>query len=137
MKIIVLSIFLTLSIFFSYSIAWGTDWQYYGSTKETFFYYDAESITRSSNDIATVREKNVYSGKGINLMVVNLGENYKDLHHREVLYEVNCKDKTFRRLSLMRYTEDGTVIYSSEHQSEWRCIIPRSLQVRLYEILCE
>lgn len=118
-------------------MVWGADWQHYSSTEEAFFYYDAESITHSSNDIVTVSEKRVYADDGINFMAVNLGGKYKDLHHGVCVYEVNCKDKTSRRVSLMHYTEDGTVIYSSDRQSEWRCISPRSLHVRLHEILCE
>ncbi len=137
MKKILLSNFLTIYIFFSYSVVWGVDWQYYGLTEEAYFYYDTESITHTSNDIIRVLQKREYTETGVNSAVENLGERYRNLHHGIILSEINCKDNTSRMVSFTHYDTEGGFIYSSNVQTEWEFINSESAQEHLCEILCK
>jgi len=140
MKDLTLSPLLAISIFLGYSVAvvWGADWKQVGSTNSAIFYYDTKEITYPSKDIVKVLTKWAYTEKGIKNAKEIFGENYKNLSYSIKSYEINCKDKTSRILSITDYNKDGSVIPSnSKTNAEWSSISPESVLESLYKMVCK
>jgi len=127
----------------SYAEAWGVDWRFYGRADKYSCFYDVKSISRPSENIVEVSEKQDYTNKGIDFMVEGLGKKYKNLSHSITLWQINCVDKKFRFLSLTYYSKEEKVIYSwkvlysSGPSEEWSLIFPSSLGERLYKAVCK
>jgi len=116
----------------------GADWRYYDENNYRVNYYDAESITRTPEGIVRVREKLVFTEKGVTDAVEKLGEKYKTLGYVTMLNEVHCIDGRVSLLSSAFYSKDGKVLSSFEFQeTDWRFIVPESRGEALYEILCK
>jgi hypothetical protein len=125
-------------IFFCYMEVWGGDWRYYGENNYRVGYYDAGSITRTSEGIVRVSEKDVFTEKGVIEAVGKLGEKYKTLSYVIMLDEVHCADGRIRPLSSAFYSKDGKVLSSFDYQAtDWGFIVPESRGEALYEILCK
>jgi len=140
MKDLTLSPLLAISIFLGYSVAvvWGADWKQVRSTNSATLYYDTEEITHPTKDIVKVLTKWVYTEKGIKNAKEIFGENYKNLSYSIKSYEINCKDKTSRILSITDYNKDGTVISSdSKTNAEWSRVSPESALESLYKMVCK
>ena len=140
MKELTLSLLLAISIFFDYSVAvvWGADWKQVRSTNSATLYYDTEEITHPTKDIVKVLTKWAYTEKGIKNAKEIFGENYKNLSYSIKSYEINCKDKTSRILSITDYNKDGSVIPSnSKTNAEWSRISPESVLESLYKMVCK
>jgi hypothetical protein len=124
-------------IFFFHIQGWAADWKLFLTTNHRHFYYDAESITHSSEGVVRVWCKQAFTEKGVIDMVGILGENFKTLSYWMDLYEVHCTDKKFRRLSSVAYSADGKILHSFEYQGpEWYSISPMLLDI-LYNSVCE
>jgi len=135
---ILLSTFLAFITLFSYSVAWEADWQLFGESDAGSHSYDVESITHLSNDIVRVWCNQVYNEKFIKKMIVELGKKFENLHNSRDLFEINCKDYTYRLLSSTIYAKDGTVITSSKmSDAEWKFVLPGLLSEGLYEKVCK
>src|SRR3972149_8076565 len=131
-----LSLLLAISILFGYSVAvvWGADWKQVRSTNSATLYYDTEEITHPTKDIVKVLTKWAYTEKGIKNAKEIFGENYKNLSYSTKSYEINCKDKTSRILSITDYNKDGTVISSdSKTNAEWSRVSLESALGSLYK----
>jgi len=138
MKALTLSLLLTISIFFGYSVVWGADWKQVRSTGSAILYYDTEEITYPSKDVVKVLTKWAYTEKGIKNAQEIFGKNYGNLGYSTKSYEINCKDKTSRILSITDYNKDGTVILSnSKTNAEWSRISPESVLDSLYKMVCK
>jgi hypothetical protein len=125
-------------IFFWYMQAWGEDWRYYGENNYHVGYYDAESITRTSQGTVTVREKDIFTEKGVMEAVGKLGEKYKTLNYVIMLDEVHCVDGRIRPFSSAFYSKDGKLLSSFDYQAtDWGFIVPETRGEALYEILCK
>ncbi|MGZ3513611.1 MAG: surface-adhesin E family protein [Thermodesulfobacteriota bacterium] len=126
----------------SYTEVWGQDWMYYGGTDKSSCFYDAKSISRPSENIVEVSEKEEYTNKGVNFVVEGLGNKYENLSHLITLWQINCADKKFRFLSVTYYSKEKTVIsswrvlYSSQIAEEWSPFITHSVGERLYKAVC-
>ena len=136
-------IFLIGLIIFCYGEAEAEDWIFYGRADKYSCFYDVKSISRPSENIVEVSEKQDYTNKGIDFMVEGLGEKYKNLSHSITLWQINCVDKKFRFLALTYYSKEEKVIYSwkvlysSGPSEEWSLIFPSSLGERLYKAVCK
>src|SRR4030042_2331627 len=138
MKGLTLSLLLAISILLGYSVVWGADWKQVRSTGSATLYYDTEEITHPSKDIVKVLTKWVYTEKGIKNAQEMFGKNYKNLSYSIKSYEINCKDKTSRILSITDYNKDGSVIPSnSKTNAEWSSISPESVLESLYNMVCK
>jgi hypothetical protein len=134
----VLTLTLISLIFFWYMEGWGEDWKYYGENSYHVGYYDADSITRLPEGIVRVREKDVFTEKGIMEAVEKLGEKYKALSYVIMSDEVHCVDGRIRPLSLAFYSKDGKILSSSDYPAaDWGFIVPETRAEALYEILCK
>jgi hypothetical protein len=122
--------------------AWGADWMFYGGTDKYSCFYDMKSISHPSENMIEVSEKQNYTSKGVNFMVGELGKKYEPLSHSITVWQINCRNKKFRFLSLEHYSKDGKpiyswkVLYSSLPSEEWSPFIPGSLGERLYRSVC-
>ena len=124
-------------IFFWYAEVRGENWKYYGENNYHVGYYDAESIIRTSEGIVIVREKDIFTEKGVMEAVEKLGEKYKTLSYAIMLNEVHCIDGRIRPLSSAFYSQDGRVLSSFDSQAtDWGYIVPETRSEALYEILC-
>jgi hypothetical protein len=129
--------FCFISILFGYSAAWGADWKRVRSTGSAIVYYDAKEITPASQNILKVSTKWAYTEKGIKNAKEVFGKNYENLSYSIKSYEINCKDKTSRILSITDYNKDGSIISSdSKTNPEWSHIIPESFLESLYKMVC-
>jgi len=140
MKKMLLSIFLTTGILFSCSLVWGADWKLFScsTSKTVFWYYDAESITRSSKDVVRVCYKKVLTEKGVREHIAIFGDMYKNVYEIKFLLEINCKDKTHCPLQMTHYAEDATVIsFYNFYDREWHSFISGSVEESLYKIVCK
>jgi hypothetical protein len=117
---------------------WGEDWRYYGENNYHVGYYDAENITHPSEGIVRVREKDIFTEKGVMEAARKLGEKYKTLSYAIMLDEVHCVDGRIRPLSSTFYSKDGNVLFSFDAQAtDWGFIVPETRGEALYEILCK
>jgi hypothetical protein len=114
-------------IFFWYTEVRGEDWKCYGENNYYVGYYDAESIIRISEGIVIVREKDIFTEKGVMEAVGKLGEKYRALSYAIILEEVHCVDGRIRPLSSAFYNKDGKVLSSFDNQStDWGFIVPET-----------
>jgi hypothetical protein len=112
----------------------GVSWKLYATTDEASYYYDAESITHSSENIVEVSVKLHFTDRGILQMVEEFGERYQNLSEEIESYEINCSEKKFRILSVTRTSKEGEVILRvSRGAAAWTSIPKDSTS----EILCE
>ncbi len=123
--------------------AWGADWMFYGGTDKYSCFYDVKSISHPSENIVEVSEKQNHTSKGVNFMVGELGKKYEPLSHSITVWQINCRDKKFRFLSLVHYSKEGKaiyswkVLYSSPPSEEWSPFITGSLGERLCRAVCK
>jgi hypothetical protein len=73
----------------------GADWKLYGSSSPGDYYYDKKGITSSSKKNIKLWTKVVYSKKGIDDAVKNLGEEFVDLNYHISFEEIDCIEKKF------------------------------------------
>ena len=138
MKELTLSFLLGISILLGYSVVWGTDWKQVRSTGSAILYYDTEEITHPSKDIVKVSTKWAYTEKGIKNAKEVFGDKYENLSYSIKSYEINCKDKASRILSITDYNKDGTVISSdSKTNPEWSHISPETVLESLSKMVCK
>ncbi|MDI7260488.1 MAG: hypothetical protein QME90_11280 [Thermodesulfobacteriota bacterium] len=125
-------------IFFVYSELWGADWKPYARNEHFYCYYDAENLTRSAENTIRVWTKNVYTNKGVNLILKNLGKEYKNLEYSVQLNEMNCIDKMINIASGIFYSKEGDIISKDDYpDSHWRFITPDSSEEILYKKVCK
>jgi hypothetical protein len=122
------------SIFlFGITEAWGEDWKLYGENESGVFYYDAGSITRPTKDIVRVWAKMVHSKESIK----QAGKGLENLVYSKRLWEINCIDKTIRRISKVAYSKDDKILISDNKEEKFQNIKPKSLEQDLYEKVCK
>jgi hypothetical protein len=122
---------------FGYAEVWGADWKLYGTDANVLTYYDAESITRPSENIVRVWVRWDYTEKGVSDWVRTFGKEYENLSHTISLWEINCSEKKNRGLSLVDYDHKGDVIPSIHSPGEWKFIFPDSIGESLYKKVCK
>ena len=116
----------------SNSIAWAENWKQYGVDESGEFYYDAESVTRSTTNTVKVWTKMVHSKENIKTLEKSL----ENLHHSNRLWEINCTDKKIRRLSKIAFSKDGKILIADNKEENWQSILSKSLSEKLYENVC-
>ncbi len=136
-KSLLLALFLI--IFFAV-IGYGEtiDYRMFGENNEGIFYYDAQSVIRTSKDIVKVWIKEGFRGPGARILSRDLGQHYEKLDHSVFQEELNCKDTTSRHLSLTLFAKDGTILYSKTNiLEEFEPIDPNSVFEKLYKLVCK
>src|SRR5574341_195436 len=97
---------------------WGDDWKLLSSLDEADVYYDVESITHPSKGVVRVRARSVYTEKGASEIVVNAGEEYRNVTSSIDLMEINCSERRYRILCTAYYSTDG-ILDSVSKVSGW------------------
>lgn len=124
-----------LSIF-SYVEVWGTDWKYYGTNEDGLYFYDTESMTRSSKNLIDVWVQSEYSEKSISNWVREGGKGFQDLDFSLILFELNCVERSARYLQIVFYSKNGKVFYPIDND-EWQLIAPDSMIESLQKVVCK
>ena len=125
---------------FTYAEVWGEDWKYFNSNEDFLCYYDAQSITRPSQNIVSVRTRKNYTEKSVLDWVREFGKEYENLSYGIDIVEINCSEKTCRIQSMTYYDSKGKVIesYSISNPSfGWDFIPPKSIIEVLYKAVCK
>jgi hypothetical protein len=122
---------------FGYGEVWGADWKLYDLDGQILRYYDTESITRPSKNIARVWVRLEYTDKGVIELVKKFGKHYENFKVIIALNEMNCSDKKIRNLSITHYSNEGKVILKASRKSEWEYIVPQSVAENLYKFVCK
>ena len=149
-------VFLSCWIIFVFgsSRAEGGGWKLYHQSDEEFYFYDVESITKSTTAVK-VSEKSVIR----QTKPCNLGEaarrgfraGSKDremtdesrkkavaalaLQETRRLYEIQCQEKMYRIITGMEYDKEETLI-DAILSSQWDRIKPDSVVEKLYKAVC-
>jgi hypothetical protein len=131
-------IFIGLAIFGSAEV-WGSDWKSYGSNDYCLAYYDAQSITRSSIliNIVKVWTRWDWTDKGVLAWEEGSGKKYENFSQSRILYEINCQEKKFRRLSETLYNDKMELLHSISSPSKWEYIVPESIIEALHKEVCK
>ena len=116
---------------------WGADWKLFHSDEESFSYYDAEGITRSSGNTVKVWVKKVYTKEGVICAIQKLGKSVEKLSLETHLFEINCVENNRHFLYSIWYSEKGEVIHSDSKPGEWTSIVPESIGEMLYKAVCK
>lgn len=118
---------------------WGEDWKYYDATYIGRWFYDAKSLTRPSQDIIRIREKQIYTLEGVNFMKKGMEDHGENLSYSIALEEIDCKNKKYRLLQITHYSKSGEIL-SSHNLSElryWEHIGPDSVKGKLLKTVCK
>ena len=126
-------------VIFSHAGAWGADWKFYGSNDYCLAYYDAQSITRSSIlvNIVKVWTRWDWTEKGVLAWEEGSGKKFENLNQSRILYEINCLEKKFRRISETLYDNKMELIHSNSSPSKWEFIVPESIIEALHKEVCK
>jgi hypothetical protein len=128
-----LGIILIGLVIFSYAEVWGADWKLLITLETEVYYYNPETLTNSSRNVLRVWLKAVFSKKGITEMVGTFGKRYENLSYGLLLNEVDCGERKSRFLSLLLYSEDGSVLGSEDSPDKFADIVPGSADSYLYK----
>ncbi|HYA92311.1 MAG TPA: surface-adhesin E family protein [Thermodesulfobacteriota bacterium] len=123
-------------IIFSYAEVWGADWRYYGTNEDGSYFYDTESMARSSKNLIEVWVQSAYSEKGISHWVREGGKGFQDLDFSLTLLELNCAERSARYLQIVFYSKNGRVFYPFDND-EWQLIAPDSMILSLHKEVCK
>jgi hypothetical protein len=133
-----------LLVFYFNTESKGADWKFLGKTNEFYFYYDVESVTRTSKDIVRVRAKNVsINDKGKNLVLRAAKEDrrptkgYEQYTHTIMVHEIRCPNNMARIISVADYNNKDKVLASHTFRNpEWDSIDPDGVGDLLYKEVC-
>lgn len=125
--------------------AYGAEWVSIGSMSYGDSCYDFESVT-VSNNIVTVWTKLFASSEENRLSRIEdfkrnglYRKEFDDWKYAIAQTKINCKDKSFKSISAIEYSKNGSVILSSDFSnvSSWQKIVPESQMEELHKRLCE
>jgi|GEM_PF-1846936 hypothetical protein len=116
-------------------------WKFLSMQDLGVYFYDLEGITWSSERVAKVWWKEIFTEKGKEERVRKFGEKYKKIDYVLFLSEINCATREIRVLKTSVYSSDGTPITSetSEFYSpfiRWELIISMSPGKALFSEVC-
>lgn len=128
-------VFIGLALF-GYEEVWGFDWKYYGTNEEGSYFYETESMTRSSKNIVRVCVQSIYTEKGIYHWVRGGGKEFQNLDFSLILLEINCIERSIRHLRILFYSKNEEVYYPINND-EWHFFVPDSMSGTLFEEVCK
>lgn len=112
-------------------------WTLYGVTKYFLLFYDRNSITHPSQDIAELWIKSVSKCNDTKEWAIQDHPNCWNVEWLYVvtLIEIDCSKKQDRDMKSIGYNKEGNES-SSGQASEWSDIIPESYSDLLYRVIC-
>ena len=134
------TIFTTMLLLFLSSVVYSADWKSFGSdANNNEWFCDTQSISREE-DTTIVRTKVVLSDKGKTIYIKNNPyiANIKKISYILDRVEINCSKNIIRPLSSFWYSSEGYEVLSVYYsKSQFKQIVPDSIEVRLAEIGCQ
>ena len=128
-------VFIGLGLF-GYEEVWGFDWKYYGTNEEGSYFYETESMTRSSKNIVRVCVQSIYTEKGIYHWVRGGGKEFQNLDFSLILLEINCIERSIRHLRILFYSKNEEIFYPIKND-EWHFFVPDSMSGTLLKEVCK
>ena len=126
------------------SVNGSEDWVEYGMSKGDILLFNKDRITHKTKDIVQVWTKLIYSNDGREKYIQHMKASRRStkgldkLSHTMVLYEIDCKKKMYRTLSITNYDKDGIVLFShSSDKPNGEHIIPDSIFEALQKYVCK
>ncbi len=127
----------TIALVLLSSVGYGADWKLIGTSWETDYYYDPQSVQLLSKDIVRVWMKKSYGEKRVQEYIKGIGPEFKELSYDESLIEFDCSENKNRLLTFSYYNQDGGVISTfTPDPSSWNFIVPDSILEALFNIVC-
>lgn len=119
-----------------------SDWvKHYTDTNGDNIFYKIENQTKN---VVQVWVKRVLTDEGEKAFIQDRRNNglptegWNRLKHFTSLYEIDCKEKNGRVLSVVIYDKDGKVVYSSSFgQPKWESMVPDSIGDTFRKKVCE
>ena len=127
-------------VIFSCAEVCAEDWRSYAKTDSYECLYDAEDMIRSSQDIVKVWTRLEYTQRGVIEMLIRFGKHYENLSYSLELWEINCRQKKDRLLSVTAYSVEGDILYTDQAGSRlppWKVISREPAEGSLYRALCK
>jgi len=112
------------------------------STKGGVLLYDKDSIKRSGGKVE-VWVKTIYGKEkigGVEEMLKYSNDPTKGVEYisyNKTLYEINCEEETFHRLTSIYYDQNGVVISTNNQATKFKCISSGSTIDRIRKIVCK
>jgi hypothetical protein len=130
-------------IFLFANQAWAVDWIYFDKAAVGDVYYDKSSIKKISENIISVRNKDILSKKAkakyfsILKGIHKAPQNPSMLSYYTKLMEIDCVNKKIKDISVIFYNEKDEVVYSSpeSESGEWNAILPDTVGEKLIRIV--
>jgi len=119
---------------FGYEVVWGADWRCYGTNEEGSYFYETESMIRSSENVR-MWVKSVYTEEGLFHLVKWGGKEFQNLDFSLILCDVNCPERSIRYLRIVFYSKSGEVFYPMDND-EWHFFAPDSMPGILLKEIC-
>lgn len=122
--------------------AQAVDWTIYSENSDFRFYYEAEGMTHPSGDTIRVwvlkRCKQEAARDHLRTWGKKRGAaGYERLDYSMEQDEIDCTERNFRRLAVLGYDSDHTLLYSAKEEPEREAIEPYSNMEMLYQAVCE
>ncbi|MDO8722506.1 MAG: hypothetical protein Q7J31_09800 [Syntrophales bacterium] len=122
-------------------------WISQGKTESGEFYYDNRSIMKVSPNIIRVWSKFIFSKGWIennkdfiqNLKKLIPQSDYNKLHHRTILYEIDCLKNTYKNIQYVDYNDDDKSLFDFHDymvDKEIYQIIPDTILFTLRKEVC-
>lgn len=118
---------------FTYAEVWGADWTFFSSTDlyEVFYYVSDSHLLYKGTVHVWVKLE--YTEKGIAEYVKQFGKGYENLSYSLQYWEINCRAKTRRILSVNHYSVKGNILNTKSAKSPFS----KSFGDSLFEVVCK
>jgi Surface-adhesin protein E len=138
----VLAVVLALGLFSSLTLVEGADWKLCTENPFLKAYYDTGSVTRPSGDLVRIWVKYLSKGKKGTDFWIHLRkldklptEGYKHFSYHVALYEIDCREKTYQRISGIDFDQEKRML-NYFPPSNWEPIFPESMLEAFYKTTC-
>jgi hypothetical protein len=111
----------------------GGDWKFFSSTDlyEGFYYVSKSHLLYKGTVLVSVKLE--YTEKGIAEHIKEFGKDYENLSYSLQSWEVDCRAKTERILSINQYSVEGNILNTKPAKSR----LSESLGKSLSETVCK
>jgi hypothetical protein len=116
---------------------WGEDLIQYSLSKDgSKLYYDKDSLKRSFGSVRVWTTTILGDKEKIDLASKFSGIGYEKLSQTKILFEINCKDETIRRLSTISYDTSGGIIDTDSKPPDMEDVVSGSHNDLLLKKVC-
>lgn len=119
------------------------NWILFHKHKFGNYYYDAESIKKTSSSEINLWTKQIYNDAGRRDYIQKRRDSgstidgYQNLKEVKGLFDLNCEERKIRNLIIEEYTKRGNLLYSFETVHPWGNIASGSIGEVLLNAVCD